>query len=249
MTKAVEYFRPTPVPEIIASIGTSYAVLLTAADEDAVSCDACHLPVPGTLQRAVPSRVRSYLAGRHCATRSLRDLYAGLGLPRTPVPPDTGAFGAPLWPPGIVGSITHSATLAIAVVARREIVQGIGIDCEVIMSADAADEVAGRIVPEEGTAAAFRTEALTLGRPVFVTAVFSAKESIYKCLNPLTGVFFGFDAVTLEWIDPDAGRMGFRVVRDLGPAAPAGLELTVRLVVDAQHVVTAVSLPADTRCG
>jgi enterobactin synthetase component D len=243
----MELFRPMPVPGIVASAGVSYAVSLLTGPTDGASQDVCELPIPGTLHRAVPSRVRAYLAGRHCATRSLRALYAGLGLPPSPMPDGAGAFGAPRWPTGVVGSITHSATLAIAVVAHRDLVHGIGIDCESIMSADAADEVAGRIVPEENGVPAFSTAAATLARPVFVSTVFSAKESIYKCLNPLTGLFFGFDAVTLEWIDLDAGRMGFRIVGDLGGAAPVGMEMTVRYAVESEHVVTAVSLPAEAR--
>ena len=240
----MEYFRPARVPAIVAAMGMSYAVLLEPPSPDADTFDICELPVPDRLHRAVPARVRSYLAGRHCAMRSLRELDPGAADHGGPVPPPTGPLGAPMWPTGVVGSITHSATLAIAVVARDVAVRGLGIDCELVMSASAAEEVADRVLPEANRNAPFRHEAAAFEREAFVSAVFSAKESIYKCLNPLTGVFFGFEAVTLESIDRSAGTMGFRVTRDLGPAAPEGLPLTVRFHFEPDHVVTALSLPA-----
>src|SRR5207244_6786257 len=41
-----------------------------------------------------------------------------------------GAGGEPLWPEGIVGAISHSGELAVAVVGRRTDFAGIGIDLE-----------------------------------------------------------------------------------------------------------------------
>lgn len=149
-----------------------------------------------------------------------------------------------MWPTGVVGSITHSATLAIAVVAHGSSVRGLGIDCELLMSAEAAEEVADRILPEAHRNAPFAREMAGFDRAAFVSAVFSAKESVYKCLNPLTGVFFGFEAVMLESIDRTSGTMGFRVTRDIGPGATEGLPLTVRFHFESDHVVTALSLPA-----
>ena len=240
----MEFFRPIRVPGIVASLGEAYAVLLTTETEDDVPHDRCELPVPPRLHRAVPSRVRSYIAGRHCAAKGVDALLDRLEWPRVAMPLAIGAFGAPLWPDGVTGSITHSASVAMAVVARRDAVQGIGIDCERIMSAAVAEDVASRVIPEADGSVQFDEAVGHLARPVFVSTVFSAKESIYKCLNPLTGSFFGFGAVALESIDVSAGHLEFRVVDELGPAAPAGLRLTVRFELDEEHVVTAVSLPA-----
>ena len=160
------------------------------------------------------------------------------------MPLEIGAFGAPQWPDGVTGSITHSASVAMAVVARRDVVQGIGIDCERIMSAEVAEEVASRVIPEADGSVQFDEVIAHFARPVFVSTVFSAKESIYKCLNPLIGSFFGFEAVELEEFDASAGRLEFRVVDELGPSAPAGSRLTARFALEQDHVVTAVSLPA-----
>lgn len=243
MTIAVEFFRPIRVPGIVASLGDAYAVLLTSAREDSLPHDRCELPVPATFDRAVPARVRSYVAGRHCATRGLNALLDRLERPRVPMPLEIGALGAPLWPDGVTGSITHSASVAMAVVATRDEVQGIGIDCERIMSAAVAEEVASHVIPEADGSSRFDEAVAHFSRPAFLSIVFSAKESIYKCLSPLTGRFFGFEAVALESVEVGEGLLRFRLVDELGHAAPAGLRLTVRFAIDDEQVVTAVSLP------
>ena len=50
---------------------------------------------------AVEKRRREFMTGRACA----REALAGLGFPDSPV--GSGTKGEPLWPPGVVGSITH----------------------------------------------------------------------------------------------------------------------------------------------
>ena len=50
---------------------------------------------------AVAKRVNEFTAVRHCARRAM----AALGLPPAPVVPDER--GAPRWPDGVVGAMTH----------------------------------------------------------------------------------------------------------------------------------------------
>ena len=54
------------------------------------------------VKKAVEKRRREFSAGRTCARQALREL----GCADAPIVQDQN--GAPLWPPGIVGSITHS---------------------------------------------------------------------------------------------------------------------------------------------
>src|SRR5262245_429638 len=71
---------------------------------------------------AVAKRRREVAFGRDCARRALAQLGA------QPVTIPRGEGGAPVWPPGIVGSITHCDEVAAAAVARGETVRGLGID-------------------------------------------------------------------------------------------------------------------------
>jgi 4'-phosphopantetheinyl transferase EntD len=63
------------------------------------------------LDGAVDSRLREFATGRSCARQAL----AGLGL--APAPILRGAKREPLWPAGIVGSITHCRGYRAAAVA------------------------------------------------------------------------------------------------------------------------------------
>src|SRR5260370_8132884 len=72
----------------------------------------------------VAKRRREFAAGRTCARRALAalDVY-DIAILR-------GTKGEPLWPPGIVGSITHCADHCGAAVAPRQDVVSIGIDVQ-----------------------------------------------------------------------------------------------------------------------
>jgi enterobactin synthetase component D len=77
------------------------------------------------------------------------------------------------------------------------------------------------------------------------TLAFSAKESLYKCLYPCSGVFFDFSDAELEWIrvDDDAqGAFGLRLRRTLSDGFPNGMRLSGRYAIELGHVHTAVEL-------
>src|SRR5579859_4218997 len=72
--------------------------------------------------RAVVKRRREFGSARYCARMALGRLGVG------PVPILPGERGAPQWPAGIAGSITHCAGYRAAVVARTGDVLTLGID-------------------------------------------------------------------------------------------------------------------------
>lgn len=158
------------------------------ADLQDLAHDGVALKVPDELRSAVPKRRSEYLAGRFCAALALRQ--AGL-------PGDVGRKGrAPVWPPGVAGSITHSRDRAIAAVSTRY--QGLGLDCEAMVAADRATQLAAVIFSE--AEARLRPEALTFG--AFFTLVFSAKEALYKALSPRLDRIPDFRDVTLTALEP-----------------------------------------------
>ena len=70
------------------------------------------------------------------------------------------------------------------------------------------------------------------------TVAFSAKESLYKCLAPTVGAFFGFeDARVLE---ASAERVRLRLERTLHPALPAGALFDVRWALEDARVRSAL---------
>lgn len=121
-----------------------------------------------TLAHASPERLAEFRTARSCAREALRLL----GEPTTSIP--VGTDRAPVWPTGIVGSITHCQGFRAAVVAKREHVLALGIDAE--PDAPLPPGVAESTFTPTETAA---TRGLTAGTD-WDRLLFSAKESIFK---------------------------------------------------------------------
>jgi 4'-phosphopantetheinyl transferase EntD len=140
-----------------------------------------------SLGRAVEKRRREFITGRACARAAL----AHLGF--DPVAIATGSYGEPLWPAGIVGSITHCRGYRASAVANVDEHGAIGIDAEVHapLPAGVLEVVAS---PHE------RARLRGAGELQLDRALFSAKESIYKAWFGLTGDRLGFEDadVTLD---------------------------------------------------
>jgi 4'-phosphopantetheinyl transferase EntD len=175
---------------MLASLLPDAAVAVEAFEDDP---DAVLFPAEAALlARAVDKRRREFTTARICAHRAL----AGLGLPPTPIL--TGDRGAPRWPDGVVGSITHCAGYRAAAVAFTGRLRTIGIDAE--PNEPNPEGVTAQItVPaEEGWLAT-----LTRSRPTvhWDRLLFSAKESVYKAWFPLAQRWLGFEDAALT-IDP-----------------------------------------------
>jgi 4'-phosphopantetheinyl transferase EntD len=141
------------------------------------------------LRPMAPGRRREFTAGRVCAREALRRL----GVEGHALLP--GVRRAPVWPVGIVGSITHCAGFCAAAVVRAVRLAGIGLDAEVV-----------RPLPEEIVAMVGRAEELEelgVGAAPWVAhgplLLFSAKESVYKAWYPLTGIELEFIDVRLRF--------------------------------------------------
>jgi 4'-phosphopantetheinyl transferase EntD len=158
---------------------------------------------------AVDARRRAFTTARTCARRAL----AGLGIEPTAIP--RGERGAPRWPAGVVGSITHCEGYRAAAVARRANLLCIGIDAE--PNAGLSDGVLAAIASNEERLALARL-AREDARVGWGRLLFSAKESVYKAWYPLTGRWLGFkDAVVT--FDLERGRFHARLLVR-GPSLP-----------------------------
>jgi 4'-phosphopantetheinyl transferase EntD len=175
-------------------------------------------------------RLLETAAGRAAARAALRRA----GLPEREIARDRG--GAPLWPAGIVGSITHTDGLALAAVASEEELAAIGIDLERVRELTPA---ALEHITSSSERARVRASADPAGDAI---ALFCAKEAFYKAQYPHTGRVLGFDAVEIV-LDPPSARRGFtaRVRVGLDPF-PRGIELRGAAARAGDHVVAAVAV-------
>jgi 4'-phosphopantetheinyl transferase EntD len=150
------------------------------------------------ISHCAAKRISDFTRGRACAHRGLTEL--GIHSSFSVL---SGEKREPLWPDGIVGSITHTTGFAAAVVTRRGPVEALGIDCEIIESV--GSELWERIcTPAEQARLATLSEAEAKQQAALI---FAAKEAFYKCQFPVSRAWVGFEDVTIE---ASGGR--FRVV-------------------------------------
>lgn len=151
-----------------------------------------------SLGSAVDARRREFETGRACARQAL----ARLGLPATAIA--GGPRGEPLWPAGVVGSITHCARYRACAVARAQDVRAVGIDAE--PDAPLPDGVLATIAGTGERRALARLD----GGACWDRVLFSAKESVYKACFSLTGESLEFEDADVR-IDAAAGTFGVRL--------------------------------------
>ncbi|GAA2254038.1 4'-phosphopantetheinyl transferase [Streptomyces ruber] len=184
--------------------------------------------------RAVDKRRNEFTTVRACA----REALAGIGHPPVPLVP--GERGAPGWPAGVVGSMTHCAGYYAAVVARETDVATVGIDAEPHAA-----------LPEGVLEAIARPEDLTVlatlpssAGVAFDRVLFSAKESVYKAWFPVARTFLDFQQATVA-----LAADGTFTARVLVPGPDLlGRPLTGfsgRWIVDGGIVATAITVERD----
>lgn len=180
---------------------------------------------------AVDRRRGEFAAGRRCARQAM----AQMGLPEMAIP--AGSDRAPLWPEGIVGSISHSETRCGAALAfKADGFRAIGLDIEAATPLDEAfaDDVC---IESERRWLALQPSS---SRGLLLKAYFSAKECTYKCQYPLTRTVFGFEAIRIE-LQIAAGNFVAEFRIDALPFS-AGDRLAGRIRIAKGHIVAAMAL-------
>ncbi len=172
------------------------------AGEVADHVDALLAEERPAVAKAIGKRQWEFATGRYLARQAMRDI----GLPPQSVRRDPER--RPVWPNACVGSITHADGLAIAAVARREMLGGVGIDLE------QADRVTGGLHGKLFTD--HERSLYEKAEPRWPGLLFSAKEAGYKAVNPLVGRFIGFQEAEVE-VDWQTRQFAIRYVGDYEP--------------------------------
>ncbi len=180
------------------------------------------------IANAVDKRRDEFTTARACARAAL----GKLGLDFRSIP--FGARGEPIWPSGVVGSITHCDGYRAAAVAYRHEMLTIGIDGEVNESIS-QEILAAVSVPAEVLmlgALAVRRQDVCWDR-----LLFSAKESVYKAWFPVMQQSLGFQDVEISLQESGRFTATILVPHGLVPSTLHG-----RWRADAGLLLTAVSV-------
>jgi 4'-phosphopantetheinyl transferase EntD len=189
------------------------------------------------IAQAVDKRRREFATARACA----RGAMAKLGLPPAPIVP--GLRGAPQWPSGLVGSITHCAGYRASAVARDDDVVTVGLDAE---PHDDLPPGVLDVVASGRERARLAALAAVAPQVCWDRLLFSAKESVYKAWFPLTRRWLNFEDACVDF-DRASRTFTARLLVD-GPvvngSALTGFE--GRWLVRDGLILTAIVIP---RCG
>lgn len=211
--------------------GTSQRILRVDFDTSTFEQqDMLRLPHHPRLANAVAKRQAEHLAGRMAACEALRlhgveDFIPGIG-----------AHREPCWPPGFIGSITHTEQIALATVMPLGDNEhcGIGIDCETIINEQSAQDLADGIINKTERAL---LQSCSLPFCVALTLAFSAKESLFKALYRHVGEYFDFSAAEVTRIESQ--KLELVLVTQLGPF-PASKKFIVLWNSDSVRLTTLI---------
>lgn len=211
-------------PNELIVLQTDYAVHAYARS----LFEAYEIDFPLTLINAVPKRQSEFLAGRILARAALDGLHhakASIAI---------GSQGAPVWPSGVSGSISHSHGRCICLVVADEN-KLIGIDVEKIATGAAFEAILEQALNPLERERVFQQTAFDAS--ILATLIFSAKETIFKALHPVVLQFFGFEAAVFNGIYDD-NILSLSIVEPLHDDIPLGKEILVHFQVDGEFVTT-----------
>ncbi|SNR75085.1 4'-phosphopantetheinyl transferase family protein [Puniceibacterium sediminis] len=195
------------------------------------------IALPQVLERAVAKRQGEYRAGRTCARAAIDQVSpTSFALDKT----DWPIFGpdrAPVWPTGIIGSLTHSPARVICVAGPADRYDGLGIDIEPAVPPRDSLTLAPRIFCPEELALVEPTSWAEAG----FTLIFSAKEAIYKAVYPTIRRFADFHEVRLAEVSGD--DLQFELMPEMSSDLGQQKTLQVRATWWQGHVLTFCARP------
>jgi len=177
----------------------------------------------------VDARQAEFATARACARTSLADLGIHAAIPRRD-------GGSPQWPPGTIGSISHTRGYCLAVGSTDAV--SIGVDVEEVSRMKPAVERRILIDAERQVGVGLDDRA----RQRFVATGFAAKEAFYKAHYEVDARYLGFDAVHVTVADqqvafgPASGDVDERVL--------AGT--TGRFLIEQGRVIVGVTIDLST---
>lgn len=132
--------------------------------------------LPTQLQSYPTVRQSEFLAGRYAAKVALAAISEKLYLEQVAI----GERKEPIFPKGLIGTLTHSDTIVMCAVTSSKNLRFVGIDIEPIMTKTDFSGIGGKVYFSR------ELQLLTakgISKEIAATLIFSAKESIFKAFS------------------------------------------------------------------
>ncbi|CAG9001143.1 MAG: Enterobactin synthase component D [Candidatus Celerinatantimonas neptuna] len=218
------------LPEHIRGMISVSAQPIEKTEDKRNALQQAQLELPESLKHAILKRQVEFLTGRNCARTVLQNLgvdFRGtLGI---------GSSREPLWPEGIIGSITHNAHWALAVAAQHRNLRILGIDLETLIDQKTVSDV------ETLVCTPFEQQQLIdagLSRQQATTLLFSAKESLFKALYPSVQSYFDFSCARLTRVYNTEHRINLALTKTLCETCQNSRILNCYYALDDSQVIT-----------
>jgi 4'-phosphopantetheinyl transferase EntD len=182
--------------------------------------------------KAVEKRRTEFFLGRLAAFRALQ----AIGV--APQPVLKAESREPLWQDGIVGAITHKGDTACAVVARREMTCGVGVDLESLHQ-PVRFNISTKVCtePEQAWLAEVPDE-----KDTRLKMIFSAKEAGFKAFYPIEQIYLGYKDAELAWREETQSFVG-TLLKSAGDFYPIGFSFEAGCKIIDNFVFSFISLP------
>lgn len=169
--------------------------------------------IPYRLKKAVFKRQNEFAAGRLCAIDALRGL---LGEFDGEIKQDE--YCRPVWPNHVIGSISHTDQYSVALVDHKGKFLSLGADIEHIdPSKEKLDSIKSLVMTDIENSLLNKftgdDDEFILNIPYII---FSAKESLFKCINPLINIIFDFKDVETVDIDFNKNKIKLTLLKQIG---------------------------------
>ncbi|RZT99024.1 4'-phosphopantetheinyl transferase EntD [Advenella incenata] len=174
-------------------------------------------------------RKAEFLAGRIAALCALKNI----GIENFPI--EIRKNRVPLWPQGIVGSISHTCNRAVSVVSLTSEIKNIGVDIENIMSIENASKVCSYIASRKEYELLMSTN---FSFELCSTILFSAKETLFKAIYPVANIFFDFVDVELCSVSSGENLLFLQLNRDINTFYESGMIFVIKFDVLENYVIT-----------
>jgi 4'-phosphopantetheinyl transferase EntD len=174
---------------------------------------------------AMPHRIIEFSAGRSAARRAIQ----ALGVHPSEVLQGEG--GEPIWPAGLSGSISHSDSLAVSLVAPSAAFESVGVDVD---DGRPLGDAAAQTVASRRELRLLLSAGLARSEEEAENFAFSVKEAVFKCQYVLTG-HRGLRFHQARLVEASTGGSGCIAVA--GWRTSAAVDQVLRRIVIVAHQV------------
>jgi 4'-phosphopantetheinyl transferase EntD len=162
--------------------------------------------LPEDLKAAAEKRRIEFILGRYCAFKACEEL--GYDLKDL----ERGTTREPLWPDEVIGSISHTNGIVMALVGLTVDTKAVGIDIEGVIEPNRFNTIERMVLTDHDKNFLEENFYNSPKLAEIYSIIFSAKEALFKLLYPTCKCYFDFREADIQSIDLVTGEINIKVI-------------------------------------